>query len=196
MSTASKSKAGANKKSPPRHAANASAAAAVQQWLHDDPDLKIKSDLSTLLGELHVGSVVDLGALDAAARKRLVGALKKPEQRRWSACDLSAKVAAVRKAAIEAAGVATTVEAWLDAVGSVTDARAVRAWLDESGYLEEDLKDMLVMDEEEQAALAAAIGTPAAGGLVRDALRAPGEKASREKAGREDWESNRRPSGS
>ena len=76
-------------------------------------------------------------------------------------------------------------EAWLDAVGSVTDARAVRAWLDESGYLEEDLKDMLVMDEEEQAALAAAIGTPAAGGLVRDALRAPGEKAAREKAARE-----------
>ena len=69
VSTASKSKAGANKKSPPRHAANAAAAAAVQQWLHDDPDLKIKSDLSTLLGELRVGSVVDLDALDAAAQQ-------------------------------------------------------------------------------------------------------------------------------
>jgi hypothetical protein len=124
-----------------------------------DNGITVKNDLNPALSQLNVSSVIDLASLNDEEVNTFVSAMKPGNQKKWAKKEISSKLAAYLKDAIEAAAkqledmVAeanskSTVAEWLSVLSLGSGAEE---WLDDQGYDEElsALKELTATEKEE-----------------------------------------------
>ena len=170
--------------------ANTVDAGPIVLWLGQN-GVKVKNDLTQVLTELNVSSVLDLASLKEAGVQKILGTMNKLQCKKWTKNDVPSKLASCLSDAIVEATSKTSVVEWLAAL-SLSDSGAAE-WLDTNGPYEEmeDVKDLIQEEEDKQQFIVATKGKN--GGEVHvvrveqalAALLAEPDRLAREKAAKE-----------
>jgi hypothetical protein len=132
-------------------------AAPIVLWLGQN-GVKVNNDLTPVLTELNVSSVLDLASLKQPGVQKILNTMNKLQCKKWTKHDVPSKLASCLSASIVEATSKTSVVEWLAAL-SLSESGAAE-WLDTNGPYEEmvDVKDLIQEEDDKQQLIAATKG--------------------------------------